>query len=303
MQTQFIAVLNWRKACLLAEYAAQIWRVIVVKPFGYVFDREIRSVEQRFYDVDEHEVYLLFGWNAGVFSRDYIQIIGCDVESIGIERHVVMRGVVAIQKGYEIVDHAPGSVFRRIQSETPQAALYLPRQNGNEIGCFVAYGRVSDGFRARMVNPVDEREPVKQSAVTVGRQRKNGCQVYEIPEPLRRNEEENILCHRKIHREIKRVEIRGYAHRYRHHVKSDESAAARSDGKVARIDWKTAVPRCAEHYQAPADRQWGTGLPVGGGGSAACGLAFVAEEGVLLAFSHDFMCEITIENAIFADLL
>ena len=38
VQTQFIAVLNRRKARLLAEYAAQIWRVVVMKPFGYVFD-------------------------------------------------------------------------------------------------------------------------------------------------------------------------------------------------------------------------------------------------------------------------
>ena len=61
-----IAVLDGRQTGLLAEYAAQIRRVVVVQALGYFLYGEVGGVEKHFYDQTKLDVDLLFGCHTSI---------------------------------------------------------------------------------------------------------------------------------------------------------------------------------------------------------------------------------------------
>ena len=96
--SRFVPVLNGGEAGLLSEYAAQIWRVVVMQPFGYFFYRQFSCIEEYFDYQPQLDVYLLFCSDSQNTFGNYIQVIGRYIEFPGIESNVMMVCVVAVEQ-------------------------------------------------------------------------------------------------------------------------------------------------------------------------------------------------------------
>lgn len=89
-----VAEAEGRHAGLLAEDAAQVRRVVVMKALGYLLYGQVGGVEQVLDHQADLYVDLFLGRGAEIFPVDDVQVIGGDVEPVGIISHVVMPGVM-----------------------------------------------------------------------------------------------------------------------------------------------------------------------------------------------------------------
>ena len=103
-----------RHAGLLAEDAAQVRGVVVMKALGYLLYGQVGGVEQVLDHQADLYVDLFLGRGAEIFTVDDVQVIGGDVEPVGVIGHVVMPGVMPAQHGDEVVGQHPRPVLGRV---------------------------------------------------------------------------------------------------------------------------------------------------------------------------------------------
>lgn len=114
-----------RHAGLLAEDAAQVRGVVVMETLGYLLYGQVGGVEQVLDHQPDLYVDLFLGSGAEIFTVDDVQVIGGDVEPVGIIGHVVMPGVMPAQHGDEVVGQHPRPVLGGIVAKLPQPPFYL----------------------------------------------------------------------------------------------------------------------------------------------------------------------------------
>lgn len=214
-----------RHAGLLAEDAAQVRRVVVMEAFGYLLYGQVGGVEQ----VLDHQPYLyvdlFLGRGAEIFTVDDVQVIGGDVEPVGIISHVVMPGVMPGQHGDEVVGQHPRSVLGGIVAKLSQPPFYLIGHDVHQVLGFIVHGLETDWLRTIRLYPFKHRKPViHYFAEGMGEGKDRGLE-YKFPE--------TVGCHqiKYVERLIESdaqthgLEIVRELQRHRDHVECDERHA------------------------------------------------------------------------------
>lgn len=149
-----------RHAGLLAEDAAQVRRVVVMKTLGYLLYGQVGGVEQVLDHQADLYVDLFLGGGAEIFAVDDVQVIGGDVEPVGIIGHVVMPGVMPGQHGYEIIGQHPRPVLRGVVAKLPKPPLYLVGHDVHQVLGFIVHCLEADWLRTVRLYPFKYRKPV-----------------------------------------------------------------------------------------------------------------------------------------------
>lgn len=149
-----------RHAGLLAEDAAQVRRVVVMKALGYLLYGKVGGVEQVLDHQADLYVDLFLGRGAEIFTVDDVQVIGGDVEPVGIIGHVVMPGVMPAQQGDEVVGQHPRPVLGGIVAKLPQPPFYLVGHDVHQVLGFIVHCFETDRLRTVRLYPFKHHEPV-----------------------------------------------------------------------------------------------------------------------------------------------
>lgn len=149
-----------RHAGLLAEDAAQVRGVVVMKALGYLLYGQVGGVEQVLDHQPDLYVDLFLGSGAEIFTVDDVQVIGGDVEPVGIISHVVMPGVMPAQQGDEVVGQYPRPVLGRVVAKLPQPSFYLIGHDVHQVLGFIVHGLEADRLRTVRLYPFKHRKPV-----------------------------------------------------------------------------------------------------------------------------------------------
>lgn len=221
-----------RHAGLLAEDAAQVRGVVVMEALGYLLYGQVGGVEQVLDHQADLYVDLFLGRGAEIFTVDDVQVIGGDVEPVGVIGHVVMPGVMPAQHGYEIIGQHPRPVLGRVVAKLPQPPFYLVGHDVHQVLGFIVHGLETDWLRTIRLYPFKHREPVGHDSPERIWDWKDRGLEYKFPETVGCHQIEYVERLVKSDAQTHGLEIVRELQRLRDHVECDErhtTGAERAD--------------------------------------------------------------------------
>lgn len=183
-----------RHAGLLAEDAAQVRGVVVMETLGYLLYGQVGGVEQVLDHQADLYVDLFLGCGAEIFTVDDVQVIGRDVEPVGVIGHVVMPGVMPGQHGYEIIGQHPRPVLGRVVAKLPQPPFYLIGHDVHQVLGFIVHGLETDRLRTVRLYPFKHREPVGHDSPERIWDGKDRGLEYKLPETVGCHQIKYVEC-------------------------------------------------------------------------------------------------------------
>lgn len=214
-----------RHAGLLAEDAAQVRGVVVMKALGYLLYGQVGGIEQVLDHQPDLYVDLFLGRGAEIFTVDDVQVIGGDVEPVGIIGHVVMPGVMPAQHGDEVVGQHPRPVLGRVVAKLSQPPFYLIGHDVHQVLGFIVHGLVADWLRTVRLYPFKHREPVGYDSLERIWDGKDRGLEYKFPETVGCHQIEYVERLIESDAQTHGFEIVRNLHRHRDHVECDERHA------------------------------------------------------------------------------